>query len=209
LLRANMNQRTFNTGASSALERVDQIQQKVGELRTLLARFRDAIDGQQVSLRRLSESRRDNNSEQEQEKAIRQMIASLMLFEGLGGQIDIAFNEFEQPLVNLMTDVSNQLRDREQLAALSKSAEALNSTLDLNAVLTQAMDMLVQLTGAERAFFMLKDPVTGRMKVRVAHNNRRRASGSLSIHDQPHHHWYGGETRQGDHHHQRRSRSAL
>ncbi|MFT5174708.1 MAG: transcriptional regulator with GAF, ATPase, and Fis domain, partial [Gammaproteobacteria bacterium] len=165
-----MNQRTFNTGASSALERVDQIQQKVGELRTLLARFRDAIDGQQVSLRRLSESRRDNNSEQEQEKAIRQMIASLMLFEGLGGQIDIAFNEFEQPLVNLMTDVSNQLRDREQLAALSKSAEALNSTLDLNAVLTQAMDMLVQLTGAERAFFMLKDPVTGRMKVRVAHN---------------------------------------
>ena len=98
------------------------------------------------------------------------MIASLMLFEGLGGQIDLAFNEFEQPLVNLITEVSHQLRDREQLAALSKSAEELNSTLDLNSVLTQAMEMLVELTGAERAFFMLKDATSGQMKVRVAHN---------------------------------------
>jgi len=166
-----MNQSNSKSGASSsALERVEHTQQKVGELRALLARFRDAIGGQQISLRRLSESRRAGQPEQEQEKAIRQMIASLMLFEGLGGQMDIAFNEFEQPLVNLITDVSNQLRDREQLTALSKSAEALNSTLDLNAVLTQAMEMLVELTGAERAFFMLKDPATGRMKVRVAHN---------------------------------------
>lgn len=158
------------SAASSALERVEQTQQKVGALRALLARFRDAIGGQQVSLRRLNESRRAGQSEQEQEKAIRQMIASLMLFEGLGGQMDIAFNEFEQPLVNLMADVSEQLRDREQLAALSKSAEALNSTLDLNAVLSHAMEMLVELTGAERAFFMLKDPTTKRMKIRASHN---------------------------------------
>jgi adenylate cyclase len=166
-----MNQRTANSdSSSSALARVVQTQQKVGELRSLLARFRDAIDGQQVSLRRLNDSRTANQPDQEQEKAIRQMIASLMLFEGLGGQIDLAFNEFEQPLVNLITEVSHQLRDREQLAALSKSAEELNSTLDLNSVLTQAMEMLVELTGAERSFFMLKDPSSGKMKVRVSHN---------------------------------------
>ena len=61
-----MNQGTDNSNsASSALERVEHTQQKVGELRSLLARFSDAIEGQQVSLRRLSESRRAGQSEQE------------------------------------------------------------------------------------------------------------------------------------------------
>jgi class 3 adenylate cyclase/GAF domain-containing protein len=69
-----------------------------------------------------------------------------------------------------MADVTAQLKDREQLAALSRSAEALNSTLDLNEVLVQAMRMLVELTGAERAFFMLADRDSGEMKVRVSHN---------------------------------------
>ena len=155
---------------STPLERVENTQRKVAELRTLLGRFRDAIDGQQVSLRRLSEARRAGKPPDEQEKAIRQMVASLMLFEALGSSIDTAFTEFEEPLVRLIEDVTAQLRDREQLAALSRSAEALNSSLDLNDVLLQAMRMLVELTGAERAFFMLTDPDSGEMRVRVSHN---------------------------------------
>ncbi len=155
---------------STPLERVKQTQRRVAELRELLARFRDAVDGQQVSLRRLGDSRRAGQPAVEQEKAIRQMVASMMLFEALGGRIDAAFNAFEEPLVTLMEDVAAQLKDREQLAALSRSAEELNSTLDLNSVLTSAMKMLVELTGAERAFFMLSDPETGEMRVRVSHN---------------------------------------
>jgi len=156
--------------ASTPLERVEHTRLEVARLRELLARLREAIDGQQISLRRLSESRREGQPPQEQEKAIRQMVASLMLFEGLGGQIDGAFSEFEQPLVELIEDVTAQLRDREQLAALSRSAEELNSSLDLDDVLVHAMRMLVELTGAERAFFMLTDPDSGRMRVRASHN---------------------------------------
>lgn len=156
--------------ASSPLERVEHSQRKVSDLRALLSRFRDAVDGQQVSLRRLAEARREGQPVQEQDKAIRQIVASLMLFEALGGEIDASFTEFEAPLVALMADVTAQLRDREQLAALSRSAEALNSTLDLDEVLMQAMRMLVELTGAERAFFMLADRDTGEMRVRVSHN---------------------------------------
>lgn len=166
-----MNHDTRSAGhASTPLERVEHTQRKVSELRALLARFRDAVNGQQVSLRRLAEARRQGQPAQEQDKAIRQIVASLMLFEALGGEIDTSFTAFEDPLVALMADVSAQLKDREQLAALSRSAEALNSTLDLNEVLVQAMRMLVELTGAERAFFMLTDRDSGEMKVRVSHN---------------------------------------
>lgn len=156
--------------STTPLQRVEKTQAKVQELRGLLARLRDAIDGQQVSLRRLADSRRAGQPPAEQEKAIRQMVASLMLFEGLGGQIDGAFSEFEQPLVVLMHDVAEQLRDREQLGALSRSAQQLNATLDIDAVLVQAMRMLVDLTGAERAFFMLSDPESDGMRVRASHN---------------------------------------
>jgi PAS domain S-box-containing protein len=161
---------TAPTRGSTPMERVDHTQRKVAELRALLARFRDAIDGQQISLRRLGQSRRAGQPAEEQDKAIRQLVASLMLFEALGGQMDSAFTEFEEPLVSLIEDVTAQLRDREQLTALSRSAEALNSSLDLNDVLQQAMRMLVDLTGAERAFFMLSDPETGTLRVRVSHN---------------------------------------
>ncbi len=156
--------------ASSPLERVEQTQRKVVELRALLAKFRDAIEGQQISLRRLGEAQQAGQPQAEQEKAIRQMVTSLMLFEALGGQINTSFDEFQDPLVTLMNDVTQQLRDREQVAALAKSAEGLNSTLDLDTVLNQAMHMLVELTGAERAFFMLKDEKSGEMKVRLSHN---------------------------------------
>jgi len=149
---------------------VEHTQRKVVELRGLLAKFREAVDGQQVSLRRLSEARDSAQPKAEQDKAIRQMVASLMLFEALGGQINTSFDEFQEPLVKLMDDVTQQLRDREQVAALARSAEGLNSTLDLEGVLEQAMHMLVDLTGAERAFFMLKNEQSGEMKVRISHN---------------------------------------
>ena len=157
-------------GGSTPLERVEQTQRKVVELRGLLAKFRDAVDGQQISLRRLSEAQQSDQPQLEQDKAIRQMVTSLMLFEALGGQINTSFDEFQDPLVTLMNDVTQQLRDREQVAALAKSAEGLNSTLDLEGVLNQAMHMLVELTGAERAFLMLKDEESGEMNVRISHN---------------------------------------
>jgi PAS domain S-box-containing protein len=156
--------------SGTPLERVERLQRKASELRGLLARLRDAVAGQQVSLRRLGESRREGQPPQEQEKAIRQTVASLLLFEGIGERIDSAFSKFEEPLGRLIADVVAQLRDREQLAALAQSADALNSSLDLADVLREATRVLVELTGAERAFFMLTDRETGKLRVRAFHN---------------------------------------
>lgn len=155
---------------STPLQRVESAQAKVVELKSLLGKMRSAADGQQASLSRLARARSGTLPAEEMDKAIRQMVASLMLFEGLGSTIAETFSQFEDPLTALMRDVTEKLSDREQLAALSRSAEALNSSIDLETVLDQTMAVLVELTGAERAFLMLRDNTTMAMTLRASHN---------------------------------------
>lgn len=61
------------------------------------------------------------------------------------------------------------LRERRNLLALSDIAGAINSSLDLTMVLNQVMDTIIRLTGAERAFLMLRDE-DGEMQVLAARN---------------------------------------
>ncbi|MBI5563630.1 MAG: GAF domain-containing protein [Chloroflexi bacterium] len=60
--------------------------------------------------------------------------------------------------------------ERQALQALYEVGQAVNSTLELSDVLNQVMDRIIQLTGAERSFLMLKDETTGELEVRVARN---------------------------------------
>ena len=60
--------------------------------------------------------------------------------------------------------------ERQALQALYEVGQAVNSTLELQDVLNQVMDRIIQLTGAERSFLMLKDEDTSEMEVRVARN---------------------------------------
>jgi len=60
--------------------------------------------------------------------------------------------------------------ERQALHALYEVGQSVNSTLELEEVLNQVMDRIIQLTGAERSFLMLKDEETGQMEVRVARN---------------------------------------
>jgi PAS domain S-box-containing protein len=60
--------------------------------------------------------------------------------------------------------------ERQALQALYEVGQAVNSTLELSDVLNQVMDRIIQLTGAERSFLMLKDEATGELEVRVARN---------------------------------------
>ncbi|MFC1960118.1 GAF domain-containing protein [Chloroflexota bacterium] len=57
-----------------------------------------------------------------------------------------------------------------QLRTLIKTTDMINSTLDLDSVLNQAMDTVIQLTEAERGYLMLRDEQTGAMEYRVARN---------------------------------------
>lgn len=55
-----------------------------------------------------------------------------------------------------------------QLRALAGTTALINSTLDTDSVLNQVMDTVVQLTGAERGFVLLKNENTGEMEFRIA-----------------------------------------
>ena len=47
--------------------------------------------------------------------------------------------------------------DRRNLHALAEIGQVVNSSLDLEMVLNEVMDTIIKLTGAERAFLMLRD----------------------------------------------------
>jgi adenylate cyclase len=68
------------------------------------------------------------------------------------------------------TAVEALARERQALQALYEVGQAVNSTLELSDVLNHVMDRIIQLTGAERSFLMLKDETTGELEVRVARN---------------------------------------
>jgi adenylate cyclase len=76
-------------------------------------------------------------------------------------------------------------QDRRNLEALAGIGQVVNSSLDLNTVLNEVMDTLIQLTGAERAFLMLREDRSGKMETRVARNWERISldTGELEISD--------------------------
>jgi adenylate cyclase len=63
--------------------------------------------------------------------------------------------------------VSKQIQLR-QLRALAQTTALINSSLDTDSVLNQVMDTVIQLTGAERGYIMLKNQATQAMEFRVA-----------------------------------------
>ncbi|MBN1955146.1 MAG: GAF domain-containing protein [Anaerolineae bacterium] len=78
-----------------------------------------------------------------------------------------------QAIDQLERDLNAHADERAQLGALAEVARVVNSSLDLSQVLNQVMDEIIRLTGAERAFLMLVDPVTGELEFRAARNMDR------------------------------------
>ncbi|MGQ9848586.1 MAG: GAF domain-containing protein [Aggregatilineaceae bacterium] len=58
----------------------------------------------------------------------------------------------------------------EQLEALAQTTALVNSSLDLDRVLNEVMDTVIQLTGAERGYIVLRNEDTGALEFRVARN---------------------------------------
>ncbi len=58
----------------------------------------------------------------------------------------------------------------ELLQELVRTSELVNSSLDLEQVLEDVMDTVIHLTGAERAYLMLRDKKTGELSIRKARN---------------------------------------
>ncbi|MBN1966164.1 MAG: GAF domain-containing protein, partial [Anaerolineae bacterium] len=73
-------------------------------------------------------------------------------------------------LEQLGNDLKTEDVELTQLRALADTTEMMNSTLDLDEVLSRTMDTVANLTGAERAYLMLRNEETGMMEYRVARN---------------------------------------
>lgn len=73
-------------------------------------------------------------------------------------------------LEDLERRVKAEEKEREQLKALQEVGAVINSSLDINQVLSVVMDAIIRLTKAERALLLLGDEETGQLQVQVARN---------------------------------------
>jgi len=76
------------------------------------------------------------------------------------GQIDDQLSILEKYLRSDETEL-------EQLRALTETSAMINSSLDLDAILAQAMDEIINLTGAERGYILLRSATTSELEFRV------------------------------------------
>ena len=75
--------------------------------------------------------------------------------------------------LNMLTSFFDRREEAQRLAALYSVSHVLGTSLDLDEVLTQVMDAVIDLTGAERGFLMLIDPDTNDLDLRAARNIER------------------------------------
>jgi len=76
-------------------------------------------------------------------------------------QVDHDLSQLQHALVDDETELT-------QLRALAEMSAMINSTLEVDAVLGQAMDVILTLTGAERGFILLTNEESGELEYRVA-----------------------------------------
>ncbi len=74
----------------------------------------------------------------------------------------------DKDLKNLEKQLSDEETELSQLRALAETSAMINSSLNLDDVLAQAMDELIKLTKAERGYLMLLNPETGELDLRIS-----------------------------------------
>lgn len=96
-----------------------------------------------------------------QESGLRKIGAGLP--RGTLKKLETVHNE----LKNLVTRIEDQQTELAQLRTLATTTELINSSLDLEEVLSEVMDRAIQLTESERGYIMLRDPKSGELQARV------------------------------------------
>lgn len=108
------------------------------------------------------------------DKALSQML-DVLRKRGLQFSVDISglvrevTNDVES-LEQLNRGQSQKLRLYEQLV---RTSTLINSSLDLDQVLEDVVDTIISLTGAERAYLLLRDKETGKLRTQTARNGDR------------------------------------
>ncbi|MBW4436377.1 MAG: GAF domain-containing protein [Pleurocapsa minor GSE-CHR-MK-17-07R] len=107
---------------------------------------------------------------------VEELSAALQRHEGIASLRDIhlpegvlsALTTLHNDIGKLTEVLNTDNTEIEQLRSLATTAAAINSSLDVDSVLSQSMDELIALTGAERGFILLKDRKSGKLEFRIS-----------------------------------------
>ena len=81
----------------------------------------------------------------------------------------LGLEQFGGKLDELKANVRKSEHERSNLQALAEIGQVVNSSLDLTTVLSEVIDTIIRLTGAERAFLMLRNEA-GQLEFKIARN---------------------------------------
>ena len=98
---------------------------------------------------------------------LRQIIDQMV--ESVNGDLQEDAREAQARLALLLHAIP-QKSEQPRLATLYAVSRSLGASLDLEEALNQVMDAVIQLTGAERGFIMLVDPLTSQLSLSIARN---------------------------------------
>ncbi|RMG89686.1 MAG: adenylate/guanylate cyclase domain-containing protein [Chloroflexi bacterium] len=130
---------------------ITQIRTDLKQLRQLIEQLGGAVDQQQTMLTTQIGLSRQHASQ-------------------VNEQVVRLFTMLQRNLESLEQRVKAQEKEHQQLRALQEIGAAINSSLDLQQVLSFVMDAIITLTHAERALLLLIDEETGQPEVQVARN---------------------------------------
>lgn len=146
--------------------RLDEIRQESDKLRRSITEFARALELERRVLRQLRMLAANSPYGNVAEEAVR----SSTLAANTAQEITSHMPLFETMLNRLRSDMDALEKEHTQLRALSEVGAVINSTLDLSEVLNRVMDKVIEITGAERGYLVLRDEETGKLEFTVARN---------------------------------------
>jgi adenylate cyclase len=153
---------------TTAHKKLNKVRGEINALQTSLNNFADALTRQQRILVRLSK-----RIPVGKDQTLQDTLASTLAVASIIQQLGQLLPQLDASLKDLDQELASQLREHENLTALYNVSQIVNSTLDLSEVLNLTMDLIIQVTGAERGFLMLIDEEVGELSFRVARNMDR------------------------------------
>jgi adenylate cyclase len=154
---------------ATSSEKLNKVRDEIGALQTSLNSFVEALIRQQAILTRLGQ----RIPAGKKDETLQATLASTVAVGRIIQQLRQLVPQLDVSLKDLGYELTTQLGELENLTALYNVSQIVNSTLDLSEVLNLTMDLIIQVTGAERGFLMLMDGPSGELAFRVARNMDR------------------------------------
>jgi PAS domain S-box-containing protein len=144
--------------------RIDQCRQEIANLRQSMNGFVRSVDEQRRALQQLYSAIANSTHRSVAQRALQGSVNVSNTARQLASRMPV----LENMLSRLCSDITAMDKEHDQLLALSEIGAVISSTLDLPQVLNSVMDNVIQLTGAERGYIVLRDEDTGNLEFTIA-----------------------------------------